>query len=149
MNNNEILLLIRQLELSLEQLGKNQLSSLDISPVQGLALGYLLSRRDRTVYATDLHEQLGFSKASISAVLNGLKDKGYLEMVINPGDTRKKQLIPTPRAREIEHQINASLSSQQKAIYRGISPDQQRQMEMALNTMLSNIKQTLVRRNDT
>lgn len=147
--SNKIMLLIRQMEVSLEQLGKMHLNALDISPAQSFALEYLLTHQNETVYSTDLHEQFGFSKASISAALKELKNKGYLEMVTNPSDTRKKRLLLTPRAYEIEQEINAILVRQQDTICRGISPAQQQRMEKGLNTMLCNIKQELVRRNDT
>ena len=56
---------LKQLNLSLEQYGREQMEALGVSPTQGITLHYLLSQKDPMVYAVDLHEALGLSKSAV------------------------------------------------------------------------------------
>lgn len=145
---NTILLLLKQLNLCLEQYGRDHMKNLDISPSQSLALDYLFSQKSHAVYATELHEKFGISKSAISATLKGLKQKGYLKMVINPEDDRKKQIVLTSKAYEIKKQIDAGLLEQQARLCRQIPEQHLEILENALQIMIHNIKQEPVRRKE-
>ncbi len=144
----QIILLLKQLSLSLEQYGREQLKSLGISPTQGIALDYLLSQQGRTRYASQLHHDFGISKPAISATLKGLKKKGYVETAVNPEDDRKKQILLTPKAREIEKKINENLLEQQAQLCRGIPEQQLVIFSDVLRAMIRNVKREPVRRDD-
>ena len=135
---------LKQLNLSLDQYGRKQMKEMGVSPAQGGALCYLLSQKDKIVYATDLHTALGISKSSISATLKALKQKGYLQMVDNPSDDRKKQIVLTDKAYEMEKRIYSSFLEQQKHLCRTIPEQNLAQLENDLNVMLYNIKKEQV-----
>lgn len=145
---NNLVLLLRQLSLSLKQYGRDQMKSLEISPSQTLVLDYLFSRRGHAIYATELHEKFGISKSAISSTLKGLRQKGYLEMESNPEDDRKKQLVLTPKAYAIEKQINAGLEEQQKRLCREIPKEHLEILENGLRTMVVNLKRETKRRKE-
>ena len=147
--NRNIVLLLKQLNLFLEQYRREQMKNLDISPSQSLVLDYLLSRKGRTVYATELHEKFGISKAAISATLKSLRQKGYVKMVVNPKDDRKKQIILMSKAYKIEQYIDASLMEQQAYLCREIPKQHLEILESGLNTMIRNMKREPIRRNET
>ncbi len=138
---NNVILLVRQLNHSLEQCGREQMKRLDISPSQGLALHYLLSRTGHTVYATELHEKLGISKSAISSILKALKKKGFLDMASAVKDDRRKQIILTEKAFETEKQIEQSLAEQHNRLCRNIPKQNLEISETVLLSMISNIKQ--------
>ena len=144
---NNIIFLLKQLNLSLDQYRKERMKNMDISPSESLALDYLLSQKSHTLYATELHEKFGISKSTISTTLKGLKRKGYLKTVVNPQDDRKKQIILTDKAYEMEQRINAGLWEQQEYLCREISQQQMEILKTGLNIMLQNIKPESVRRN--
>ena len=70
--------ILKQLHLSPEQGGKNQMRDMDLSPTQGILLYYLLANKEQDVYGMDLHAVLGLSKSSVSSTLKALKEKGYI-----------------------------------------------------------------------
>lgn len=131
---------LKQLHLSLEQYGKFQMKEMDISPTQGAVLQYLLSQKNRTAYAVDLHAALGLSKSTISSTLRVLKQKGYVMMTENPADDRKKQIILTEKAFDMEKTIEASLQEQQDRLCKEIPPQRLKRLEDDLAIMLENIK---------
>ena len=132
---------LKQLNLSLEQYGRRLMKDMDLSPTQGMVLHYLLTHKEQSVYAVDLHTILGISKSSISSTLKMLRKKGYLKMEENPSDDRKKKIVLTSKAYHVENIINANLQRQQRRLYREISDQHVRWLEEDLNTMLYNIKQ--------
>lgn len=144
---SNIVLLLRQIDVFLEQYGRGQMKSLDLSPSQGLALAYLLSRKGQTVFATELHEKFGLSKPAISATLKGLKQKGYLDMRATPADDRKKQILLTAKAYAMEKQINECLREQQNLLCENIPREQLEILKKGLHTMLENMKRETIRRN--
>ena len=141
-----IIPLLRQLNLILDQRGREQMRPLGLSPSQSLALRYLLSLEGREVCATELHEEFGLSKSAISSTLKGLRQKGYLTTAENPEDDRKKQIILTGRAREINKRLDAGLARQQERLCAGLSPEQLEALEGSLRTMLSNLRREPARR---
>ncbi len=144
----QIILLLKQLNLSLEQYAREQLRSLDISPTQGMALDYLLSQEGHTRYASELHHDFGISKPAISATLKGLKKKGYVETAVNPGDDRKKQILPTQKAREIQKKIDEKLVEQQAQMCRGISEKDMVIFVDVVRAMIQNVKRERAGRDD-
>lgn len=137
---NNLMWTLKQLNLSMEQYGREQMKDMDISPTQGIVLHYLLTQKGQVVYAVDLHTVLGISKSSVSSTLKSLKQKGYLTMEGNPTDDRKKRIVLSTKAYDIERTIDTSLQEQQKRLCREIPPQRLKWLEDDLTIMLGNIK---------
>ena len=135
-----IMLLLRQLHLSLEQRGKERMKDLGLSTPQSLALNYLFSRAGQEVCATELHALFGVSKSTISASLKGLREKGYVEMSGVPGDDRKKRIVLTDQAYAVKQEIDAGLMEQERRLCRGIPPGRLEALKADLETMLRNVR---------
>lgn len=131
---------LKQLHLSMEQYGRLQMKEIDISPTQGAVLQYLFSQKDNTVYAADLHVELGISKSTISSTLRALRQKGYLVTKENPADDRKKQIVLTNKALTMEKAINDNLQEQQKRLCKKIPAQRLEWLEDDLTIMLGNIR---------
>lgn len=136
-----ILFLIRRLNLALEQQNRAQTSQrFGMTVTQALVLDCLLRLEDgQSVCATDLHHQLGTSKAALSASLKGLSEGGYLQITSCPGDDRKKQIAPTPKARGLHRQIEQIMAELERQLCTGLTGAQVDAAEYALWKMLQNI----------
>lgn len=146
--NRNIVLLLKQLNLSLEQYGRAQMKQLDLSPSQSFALDFLFDHEGKIVYATEMHEQFGISKAAISATLKGLRHKGYLDMMASPEDDRKKQIVLTEKAYALKEKIDASLLEQQNRLCRNIPQQRLALLEEDLNKMLHNLRPEMTGREE-
>ena len=67
-----LILTLKQLNLSLERYGREKMKSIGLSPAQGMTLHYLFARKGQPVYAVELHMDTGISKSSVSATLKSL-----------------------------------------------------------------------------
>lgn len=140
MCESNIILLIKQLNISLDLYGREEMKHEDITPSQSFLLNYLLSRKIRELYATDIHGELGFSKATISSLLKALKQKGYLILEADPEDDRRKRIVLTEKAYKMEKRIEKAVKGQQLSLCREIPGRDLKTLELCLRQMLSNIR---------
>lgn len=103
---------LRRLHLAVEQASRPQLEPLGLTSAQAVVLGWLLEPGHGEVCASHLHRQTGLSRAAISATLKHLQRGGYLEVAACPGDERKKRIVLTRKARELQAAL-ASCAAQQ------------------------------------
>lgn len=131
---------LKQVNLSLEQFGRLHLRQRNMSPSQCLLLDYMLSQEENAFCATALHEEFGISKAALSSILKGLKQMGYLEIVSDPTDDRKKRIFLTSKACEEQKRIVEEMEESEALLCRGFSQEEKRGMEEYLDRMLFNLK---------
>lgn len=141
-----IVILLRQLHAALEQCAKEQLESCNLSPSQGLILGYLFSKSGESVYSVDLHAHLCLSKSAISAELKKLRGSGYLQLLENPGDDRKKRIVLTEKALQIRKVIDEGLHKREELICRGIDKESIEITRKCLFAMRDNVRKECGRR---
>lgn len=137
-----ILFLVRRLTLVLEHISRTQTSvEFGLTSTQVMALRYL-ARQGGSVCATQLHHQLGISKAALSTSLKGLCKAGYLQVSACPGDDRKKQISPTPKALAFLRQIQTRTEEMERQASRGLTREQLDIAEYCLNKILQNLSGT-------
>ncbi len=132
--------MLKQLSISLEQYQKSDMQSLELSPAQALILFYILRSRDSLPVAANIQETLGISRATISLHLKKLRQLGYIQTEVVSADTRKKEIILTQKAYDIEPELEALRARQEECLGRGIPEGHMDELKEALRTMLSNIQ---------
>lgn len=140
MDEHNLLLMFKQLSISLEQYQKSNMQSLDLSPAQALILSYLLTRKECLPVAANMHEELGISRATISLHLKKLRQLGYIQTEVVSADNRKKEIILTQKAYNIEEELKSLRTQQEECLRRGIPEKYMDKLEENLQTMLSNIR---------
>lgn len=135
----DLLAQLRQLSLTVERHSRSELEPLGLNSAQALVLAWLLDQRGGPACASQLHRQWGLSRAAISATLKNLQQAGYLEVALCPGDERKKQIVPTRKARDLQAQIEAGACREQARMCAGLSRRQLRDFEECLERMLQNL----------
>ena len=141
MSEKRIVLLLKQLNISLDQYGREMMRQGDTTPSQTFMLDHLMSGGPRKLYATNIHAELGISKAAISTLLKSLKKKGYLDMEADPGDDRRKRIILTEKACEAGKRVEKDLESQWTRLCEGFTRQELTMTENILERMLTNIRQ--------
>ncbi len=122
-------------------------SGITLNIRQSYVLDYLFAHRDQHICATDMHEQVGISKASISGVLKSLKQEGLVRYEENPLDDRKKWIVVTQKALDIKQQIDKGVAEEQRCMCQGIPPEQLQTVKECLEIMIKNLKTETARRN--
>lgn len=135
--------LIRQLNTALVQYETEKTRKLDITPTQSIFL-YILFQKDREgIYARDICAASGLSKATISSMVKSLKNKGYLTMEYVPQDERKKAILLTKKAYEIQKEIEEDIKEREELLCRGISRQELLCLAELLQKMKDNVTEPL------
>ena len=136
---HDILILMYRLSRLLEQQGRSNVSEqFGLTTTQALVLGSLRCRGKR-VCATDLHKQLGISKAALSVALKDLGENGYLTVASCPGDDRKKQITLTRKAEKLYTKIRKSMAALEMQACYGLTDDQVEDTRRSLEIILHNL----------
>lgn len=121
----ELICMMKKIGLDLSARVDECLRSRDISGTQTYFLVYLLRHHPNGTYLTELCRETGLSKATLSALIKKLREKGYLFLRETPGDIRKKEVLPTEmllaqkkellrKARQMEQDICSGLNQKEK-----------------------------------
>lgn len=140
MSDHNMIWLIKQLNISLDQYGRETRKAEALTPSESFVLSFLLFHKEQELCATDIHLKFGLSKASVSSVLKSLRQKGYLERKTAPGDDRRKQIVLTTKAFEAEKQVTEILKIRQSCLCRGIPEKNLDIVEDSLKKMILNLR---------
>ncbi|MDO4326253.1 MAG: MarR family transcriptional regulator [bacterium] len=132
--------LLKQIKAALEQYERSNPQEMDMTIGQCIMLNYLLNQDSRDLYATDIHVIFGISKATVSTILKSLKKKGYLLMEEDMQDDRRKRLVLTEKAYEMQQNVEEALRKRGEDMCRGISRQELEMTEQVLCRMLLNLR---------
>lgn len=131
---------IRQISAVVDAHCRTTSEQLELTPMQCFCIMYIHENKGSDFCSTDLCDILGTSRASVSLLLKGLKQKGYLQMISVEGDDRKKQLELTPKAAEFTVFLKEDMDSLDQALIEGIPAEDIPVISRGLKIMLANIK---------
>lgn len=140
MKEDNVLRLLKKLNLAVEAVINGMFQENDLTAAQCDVLNYLLIHEGPELSATQVHQELGLSRAAISALLKRLKGKGYLTFKTCPHDDRQKQIVLTEKARQMEQEMDKRAGKMESRLFCGFSGEEQNQLEQMLKQMLLNIK---------
>ncbi|WP_373213687.1 MarR family winged helix-turn-helix transcriptional regulator [Ruminococcus sp. 5_1_39BFAA] len=135
--------LLRQVNAGLIRYGREHMEDLDLTPAQCRMLKYLLSQNKKEYCLTDICMEAKVSKATGSVILKALREKGYLQVNSDSEDDRKRKVVLTQKAYEMQDIIEEGLKRSSACIYKGISDKELYELENTLNKMIMNLKQTV------
>lgn len=143
MNEIKIGCLLRQVNAGLIQYGKGHMEELDLTPAQSMMMKCLLSKNKKEYCLTDLCTEAKLSKSTGSVMVKALKNKGYLQVNSDSEDDRKKKVVLTQKAYEMQDVIEAGIKRRSECICKDISDKELNQLENTLNKMVLNLKQAV------
>jgi len=92
---------MKKINVSIESELNKMMMTLDLTASQGHVLIYILEHSETGVSSTQLHRQLGVSRATVSGLLKKLRAKGYLEFQACETDDRLKMIFVTEKGQEL------------------------------------------------
>ncbi len=140
LKEEKILGYIRQISAAVDAHCRTTSEQSELTPMQCFCIMYIHENKGSDFCSTDLCDILGTSRASVSLLLKGLKQKGYLQMISVEGDDRKKQLELTPKAAEFTVFLKEDMNSLDNALIEGIPAEDIPVISRGLKIMLANIK---------
>lgn len=140
----QVLRLLKKVNLGLESSINADMAGMDLTAAQCDVLGYLSEHRGRAVHSTDLHRDLGISRAAVCALLKKLKAKGFVTFLADPSDERQKRILLTERAAPIHRRMEKDMDRVVRLVYRDFTEEQAEAFGGLLQKMYENI-QTMIK----
>lgn len=87
-----------------------------LSASQGFLLLHVLWEHPGGVTLTQLHQELGLAKATLSQVVKTLREKGYLRAAVCREDERQRLLTPTEKLRKLRAELERAVRRADQAL---------------------------------
>ena len=117
----------------------------DLSGVNMFMLGYVsrLNGQNRTVYQKDLEERFGITRSAVSRSLDLLEQKGMIVRKADETDSRRKQIVITDKARQLESSWEAGCLKTETDLLKGFSAEELEQLKSMLDRLLANMGESI------
>ena len=118
------------------------LQGLGITAIQSRVMFYIMDHCPAgPVFQRDVEQAVSLSRSTATGILQQLEEKGLLRRESVPSDARLKNLVPTPRAAELDAEVRACLRQSEAVLTRGLSDGQVQLFKETLATMAANLEQ--------
>ena len=118
------------------------LQGLGITAIQSRVMFYIMDHcQDGPVFQRDVEQAFSLSRPTATGILQQLEEKALLRRESVPSDARLKNLVPTPRAAELDAEVRACLRQSETLLTRGLSDGQVQLFKETLAAMAANLEQ--------
>ena len=97
-----------------------------LSASQGFLLLHVLREHPGGVTLTQLHQELGLAKATLSQVVKTLREKGYLRAAVCREDERQRLLTPTEKLRKLRPELERAVRRADQALRQLATQDERK-----------------------
>ena len=117
----------------------------DLSGVRGMVLGDIVraNRSGRDVYQRDIEQWFNIRRSSVTALLQGMEQDGFITRCAVEKDARVKRLVATDKGRACQVQIEACSAQLEENLQTGIDPQQAAVARAVLEQTLRNAQHIL------
>ena len=121
----------------------------ELTGVRGMLLGEIIcaNNENRDVYQRDVEQWFHISRSSVTAILQGMEQDGFITRSAVAKDARLKRLIATEKGRACHKQIKASIARFEDDLQSGIDPQQAAAARAVLEQTLRNAQHILQEEN--
>ncbi len=116
------------------------LQGLGITAIQSRVMFYIMDHcLEGPVFQRDVEQVFSLSRSTATGILQQLEEKDLLRRESVPSDARLKNLVPTPRAAELDAEVRACPRQTEMPLTRGLSEGQVQLFKETLAAMIRNL----------
>lgn len=137
---DEIMLLeMKRIYISIERIINELAEQSGLTAAQCSILVYILKHSNNEIYATDIHKELGLSRAAISGIVKKLRMKGYLTFQDCKGDDRQKRILATNKAKKVQSLLDNYMQKVGNCVYCNFSNNEKIILEEMQRKIIQNL----------
>ena len=116
--------------------------SSELSGVRGMVLGDIVraERQGRDVYQRDIEQWFNIRRSSVTAMLQGMEQSGFITREVVAKDARLKSLVPTEKGRQCAAAIHQCISDFEHDLHNGVSAQELEAIQGTLHKLIENAK---------
>ena len=124
----------------LEQLMAREIVDLDLTPTQGMIVGYLMHHREPPC-ARDLEGFFDLSHPTVSGLLSRMEAKGFIEIRPDEKDRRVKRIYPMEKCFACHARISSCVKDNERQMVLGFTQEEREIFEGLLLRAIENLEQ--------
>lgn len=125
--------------LKLKKRADESIKELGLNAQQGKVIDYIYENQNKNIIQMDLADRFHLSRASITSMLQGLEQKGFIERKIPANNERQKNIYVLPKAVELIEDFQESFQKVEEEIVQVLT-DEEKQV---LKKLLIKINETI------
>lgn len=130
---------IKILNTAIERLLNRELAEYGITYTQATVIGYLNQNFSKDIFQKDIEYNLGLTHSTVSLLLGRMEEKKMVLIQTSATDRRYKKVILTDKALDISERIHIKICQITDMLFKGISVEEQEQINLTMKKMITNI----------
>ncbi|WP_336784612.1 MarR family winged helix-turn-helix transcriptional regulator [Paenibacillus sp. MMO-177] len=118
--------------LKLKKRADESIKELGLSSQQGKVIDYIYENQDNQIIQKDLADRFHLRGASITSMLQGLEQKGFIERKIPANNERQKNIYVLPKAVELIEGFNESFQKVEDEIVQALNDEEKQILKKLL-----------------
>lgn len=138
---NQIGFTVKQINNIYEKELNERLKKLGITSSQCAVLDYLFHTNKEEVNQRDVEKNLSLKNPTVTGILKRMEEKGFILIVPNATDRRKKNIYLTEKAYDIQRKMDADRRKLDRRLIIGLSRKEVETLSKGLEKVLYNISE--------
>lgn len=138
---NQIGFTVKQINNIYEKELNERLKKLGITSSQCAVLDFLFHTNKEEVNQRDVEKSLSLKNPTVTGILKRMEEKGFILIVPNAADKRKKNIYLTEKAYDIQRKMDADRRKLDKRLTIGLSKKEIEALSRGLEKVLYNISE--------
>lgn len=101
-----------------------QLLCNDLTPVQGMVLGFIIKSSYKDLYQRDIESAFNIRRSSVTNVIQTIERKGFIKRQYVENDKRLKKIVLTDKAVKLGKSFKGIMDSLENRIKEGITKEE-------------------------
>ncbi|WP_168120792.1 MarR family transcriptional regulator [Paenibacillus sp. HB172176] len=118
--------------LKLKKRADESIKELGLSSQQGKVIDYIYENQDHDIIQKDLADRFHLRGASITSMLQGLEQRGFIERKIPANNERKKNIYVLPKAVELIEGFHDSFQKVEEEIVQTLTDEEKQTLKQLL-----------------
>lgn len=136
----ELLMAVKKISLEIDRVVDWGGAQAELTPAQGFLLVYIWNYHRQGTSVTDIHKELGISKATVSGLIKKLRKKGYLSVEEVPDDDRQKKIVATRKLQSEAQYLTERMRQISRWAFGDMYPEERDGLRRMLGQVLRRMK---------
>ena len=132
--------LVRMLAHEMKHYADRKLDEYNVTQEQSHTLGYMYRHKDRGITQNELLKTFKRKGSTVSSTLKGLENKGLIYRMVDPDDSRRKNLKLTQEGMKLVESFVCIFDDIEAIVVKDFNESEKQQLKDLFERMLNNIK---------
>ena len=136
MNGDRIANLIKTASIEFDKIANPILAEYDLTASQCRVLKFLFVQQNQNARIVDIEKECVITHPTVLGLIDSLEKKGFVLKIVNPKDARSKLISLTPKAKEMQMELEAIVAKINLMWVENLSEQERKELQKLLQKLL-------------